>query len=612
MIADRLGFRRFFTAIIIIFFPALSYPSANSIIVQNGSMSVKLDSGWRFLFAGDDSSTNYVMSVEEDSLVSVNIPHVFPAKTPFSALPKGFGWYFRTLTIPDSFAGKDIFLEFEGVCLYADVFINGALVYKNTFAYMPFSLQLNQYLKENPSPRIAVRVDSRLHRNRIPDTEAKGWRIYGGICREVLLTAKPAMRIDSLQVRTIYRRSGSFELKCRIPKNGKQPWDSVIVSMTPQNENKATARFRIVDTNTSVTLKNVHSWSPEDPFRYRLVFIPYFGATPGAATVMFRGFCQLTVKGTRLFLNGKPCHLRGMARHDFIGLDGSPPSREQRLADLTDMKSLGVNFLRIAHFPQHRDVYELCDSIGLIVMDEMPAWKTDPKFLGSPAGREYGAAYMRELINIHGNYTSVCLWSIGNQFKSYKTSVADFVGEVAKAVKRADPSRMVTFCSYYYFWDKAFSYLDVISVNEYFGWELASLEMLTPMLDKINREWPKKPVLVSELGAQAKLGLRNRDARLAGPIKSMLGKDISEDHQALYIGAHMDSIRTRCRFVGGMVVWAYGDYMADLDKKRTSDMPQGINACGIVTADRKRKMAYETVKARYTAWSDPKIRCSEK
>ncbi|MCH5373672.1 MAG: hypothetical protein JJ992_06825 [Planctomycetes bacterium] len=261
----------------------------------------------------------------------------------------------------------------------------------------------------------------------------------------------------------------------------------------------------------------------------------------------------------------------------------------------------------MAHFPQHRDIYELCDSIGLLVMDEIPAWKTDPKFLGSREGREYGAAYMSDLIDAHGNYTSVCFWSVGNQFKSYKTAVADYVGAVAASIKRADPSRLVTFCSYYYFWDKAFSHVDVIAINEYFGWELASLEMLPPMLDKIHKEWPKKPVIVTELGAQAKRGQRNPQAHLAGPIKSMLGKDISEDHQALYIGAHMDTIRSRRGFVGGMVVWAYGDYMADLDKKRTPDMPEGINSCGILTADRERKMAYETVKQRYTAWRDSSI-----
>jgi hypothetical protein len=203
---------------------------------------------------------------------------------------------------------------------------------------------------------------------------------------------------------------------------------------------------------------------------------------------------------------------------------------------------------------------------------------------------------------VHGNYTCIGIWSVGNQFKSYKTSVADYVGYVTAAVKKTDPSRLVTFCSYYYFWDKAFSSVDVIAVNEYFGWELASLDMLGPMLDKIGREWPHKPVIVTELGAQARLGLRNPEAHLAGPIKSMLGKDISEDHQALYIQSHMDTIKTRERFVRGMSVWAYADYMADLNKARAPDMPVGSNSCGIVTEERRHKLSYDVVRRRYTGW----------
>ena len=288
----------------------------------------------------------------------------------------------------------------------------------------------------------------------------------------------------------------------------------------------------------------------------------------------------------------------------LLFLDGRPLSREQRLADLADIKSMGANFLRIAHFPQHRDIYELCDSIGLLVMDEIPAWKTNPKFLGSKAGREYGGTYMREMVAAHGNYTSLVIWSIGNQFKSYKTSVADFVGAVVSVVKQVDPSRLVTFCSYYYMWDKAFKSVDIIAINEYFGWELASLDMLPPMLDKIHKEWPDKPVIVSELGAQAQLGLRNGEPKLAGPIKSMLVKDISEDHQALFIAAHMDSIRSRHMFVNGMVVWDYNDYMANLNKKHAPGTPQGLNSCGIVTVNRERKLSYNVIRERYTAWLD--------
>jgi hypothetical protein len=196
------------------------------------------------------------------------------------------------------------------------------------------------------------------------------------------------------------------------------------------------------------------------------------------------------------------------------------------------------------------------------------------------------------------------MWSLGNQIGSYKTSVADYIASVSSEVKKADTSRLVTFCSFYYIWDKAFSYVDVIAINEYFGWELASLGMLAPMLDRINKDWPEKPVLVSELGAQAQWGFRNPHPKLAGAVRSIFSKDLSEDHQALFILSHLDTIWDKRSYVNGMVVWAYADYMTSQNKARTSDMPVGLNGCGIVTKDRERKLSYGVVKDRFTAFRD--------
>jgi beta-glucuronidase len=165
--------------------------------------------------------------------------------------------------------------------------------------------------------------------------------------------------------------------------------------------------------------------------------------------------------------------------------------------------------------------------------------------------------------------------------------------------RSADPSRLVTYCSYHYLWDRGFPYVDVISINEYFGWELASLPLLAGMLDKVHRAWPEKPVIVSEVGAQAGFGIHNFEPQLAGILTSMLSKDLSEEHQALYIGSHLDTIWAKRSYVNGVVVWAYADYFCRMNKARTTTMPAGINACGIVTTDRKRKQSYTTVKERF-------------
>jgi beta-galactosidase/beta-glucuronidase len=568
-----------------------------------GNDNFPLDNDWKFYFAGNDSNTALARYDPSRAYETINVPHTFPRKGINNTPLQGFGWYFKTINIPASFIDKDVFLKFEGACLRSEIFVDGVHAGKNDFAYMPFSIPLTPYIQGKTHVLLAVRVDNRLLSRQIPDNNARGWWMYGGLIREVYFSVRAKRRIDGAEFRTLHVTKDTFNLQIKL-KPKRHPWDSVAVSMTAVEKNSYHFKAAITGADTTFRIGGIHEWTPEFPYRYAFSLVPFFKGKAGDTLKLARGFCQLTSRKTKLYLNGRPYYLRGMARHDVLGDKGPLLTREERLRDLTDLKSLGVNFLRIAHFPQHRDIYELCDSLGLLVMDEIPAWKTDGQFLESKEGHSWGADYMKGLIAAHGNYTCICMWSIGNQFASFKTSVADFVGDVSAEIKKADPSRLVTFCSYYYIWDKAFSHVDVIAVNEYFGWELASLGMLGPMLDRINKDWPDKPVLISELGAQAARGFRNPDAALAGPIKSVLSKDISEDHQALFLRSHMDTIWNKRSYVNGMVVWAYSDYMSYMNKARTAEMPVGLNCCGIVTQDRKRKLSYEVVKNRYPGFRD--------
>jgi beta-galactosidase/beta-glucuronidase len=563
-----------------------------------------LDSNWRFFFAGKDSSIANARSGDASPAgETIALPHMFPQKGANSVPAQGFGWYFRDIEIPPSFIDKDVFLDFEGVCLRSEVFVDGVPAGGNAFAYMPFRVNLTPFLHGKARIRVAIRIDNRLLPRQFPDNNARGWWIYGGLIREVYLSARSKHRIDSAGIRTVHYAKDTFDLYLAL-KPSQVLWDSVSLTVALKDQQLQQHKATLTGTDTVLRIGGIHEWTPEFPVRYVFSMVPFFHGTAGDTLRLFRGFSQLTTRKEKLYLNGKPYYLRGMGRHDVLGNKGPLLTREERLRDLNDLKSLGVNFLRIAHFPQHRDIYELCDSLGLLVMDEIPAWKTDAGFLGSKNGKIYGAAYMKDLVAAHGNYTCICMWSLGNQIGSYKASVADYVASVSSEVKKADASRLVTFCSFYYIWDKAFSYVDVIAINEYFGWELASLGMLAPMLDKINKDWPGKPVIVSELGAQAGRGHRNPRPRLAGPVTSIFSKDLSEDHQALFIRSHLDTIWGRRSYVNGMVVWAYADYMTGQNKARTSDMPVGLNGCGIVTGDRQQKLSYSILKERYTSFRD--------
>ena len=570
--------------------------------VNEGCTIVPLND-WKFYFAGRDSSSSYSHFDSTRRYKDVTIPHTFPASRKNNVPRQGFGWYFRDVEVPELSSDKEIFLSSEGVSLLAKVFINGTYAGASSYPYLPFSINLTPFLKGQTKLHVAVMVDNRLIAGRLPDTRARGWWVYGGLIREIGLRVVPVPRIDDVRVFTIHRADDTFDLLLRFPRQDTA-WDSVSLSFSAPDGPPHVFRATVRSPDTVLRFGGIRPWTPESPLCYRFAFVPYFADRPGDTLRLWRGFCQLAARESQLFLNGNPYYLRGMARHDVLDSSGPLLSREERRADLCDMKSMGVNFLRIAHFPQHRDIYELCDSLGILVMDEIPAWKSDPLFLGSARVGAYGAGYARAMAEAHANYTCVCLWSLGNQLASYKTAIADYVSAASAEVKKCDPSRPVTYCSYYYQWDKAFSHVDVISVNEYFGWELASLGMLGPMLDKIKKEWPGRPVLVSEFGAQSKPGLRNPSARLAGVVKSMVSKDLSEDHHTLFLRSHMDTIWTRRDFVAGMVVWSYNDYMSYLNKARTPDMPFGLNACGMVTVSREKKKSWNVVQQRFNLFRD--------
>jgi beta-galactosidase/beta-glucuronidase len=583
----------YFSFLSLLLFSASFCPGASN----NGCPTVQLND-WKFYFAGKDSSLSYVYYDSTRRYQDAAVPHMFPCAGKNNEPRQGFGWYYRVLDVPASSSDKDVFLCFEGVALRSKVFVNGVFAGASDYAYLPFKINLTPFFRAGTALHLAVMVDNRLLDGSLPDTRARGWWNYGGLIREVSLRFVSRLRIDGVRVLTFYHAQDTFDLSLRLSPP-QERWDSVSLVFSAADTPSCVFNASLRGTDTVLRIGGVRAWTPESPVLYRFAFVPHFKGRPGDTMRLQRGFCQLTARGSRLFLNGNPCFLRGMSRHDVLGGRGPLLTREERRSDLCDMKAMGVNFLRIAHFPQHRDVYELCDSLGLLVMDEIPAWKSRAAFLGSKRGSAYGAGYVRAMVEAHGNYACVCLWSVGNQLASYKTALADYVGAAAGEAKRVDPSRPVTYCSYYYLWDKAFSRVDVIAVNEYFGWELASLDMLGPMIDKIHKDWPDKPVLVSEFGAQTKPGLRNPAAKLAGAVKSMLTKDLSEDHHQLFLRSHMDSIWTRRAFVGGMVVWSYNDYMSYLNKARTDDMPVGLNACGVVTRDRGKKLSWEIVRQRY-------------
>ena len=553
-----------------------------------------LISGWNFVFSDDGDTSSACVG---DSLIRtgrpVELPHMFPRSDREDPMT-GTGWYYTKIPVNEKWRSHGVTLYCPGAALWASAYVNRKPVFASSHAYLPFRVAIPPEALENDSIELHIRVDSRLPKNNIPDDNCKGWWIYGGLIRGLYLCTGPKDRIDSWNVFTKWVGKDTFRVDLSVESSGVAP-DSLSVEVRGAARDSVSRVSSSNGKSISFSLAGLKAWSPERPILHSFTVQTYRDGKLLDRISFRRGLCQLTAKSGSVQLNGERVFLRGVGRHDVVGDSGPMISRDQRIRNLVDIRQLGANLLRIAHFPQHPDIYYLCDSLGLLIMDEIPAWKTEPRFLCTPEGKSAGCDYMEAIIKEHGRYTSPQIWSIGNEFDGYRNCVAEYASEVTACIKALNPEYVVTYCSYFYMFDKAFAPLDIISINEYFGWHLASLGLLAKMLDKIHSDWPDKPVLISEFGAQSALNLRNRKAELAGPISSMLTNDLSEDHQSLFLTAHLDTIFARREFITGATVWAYNDFMAYSVKPRTRDMPYGLNSCGLVTRDRRPKLSHSAI-----------------
>jgi beta-galactosidase len=570
----------------VLFFAHKSFSATDTVSIRQ----------WLFRFVADDCSHSYASDTNLQKWQSVEIPHSFNLKESLGKHTTGYGWYKTELKIRSK-KDSEYFLEFDGVCLRSKVFINGLFAGECNQAYMPFKVNISKFIYDKNKVHIAVQVDNQLRQNDFPDHNCDGWWIYGGLIRGVRLASFPKNHIENCQIRTFYITDNKYLVIVSFDNVVIKP-DSLVLSIKDFNNSSVITKCfsNCPASPCSLVVNGVKPWNSDTPYLYNFSIMPYWKSKAGRLLHYKKGFAQLQVLNGSLNLNGKPIFLRGIGRHDVLGDKGPLLTRHERLADLVAIKSTGANMLRIAHFPQHQDIYELCDSLGLIVMDEMPAWKSYPGFLGDTLGQRMASEYMSSLISAHGNYTCIGIWCIGNEISSVENRIAMYVKYMADFTRRTDPSRLVTYTSYFYQFDKAYQYVDVASVNEYFGWYLGSINMLTSLFASIKKECPAKPIIVTEFGASASIGIRNPDASMPGPIVSVFTKDYSEDFQALFHQNQIETIWKNRKNCSGAVVWCYNDFMEYRERPNPEELQPGMNGMGLVTKDRKQKLALEVVK----------------
>ena len=371
------------------------------------------DSGWR------------VLNLPHDWAIEGDFSKDNPSGTGGGALPGGIGWYRKTFTPKNADKEKHFRIEFDGVYMNSEVFINGTLLGKRPYGYISFSYDLTPYLKWGEKNVIAVRVDNAEQPN-------SRWYSGCGIYRNVWLVKTGDIRVAQwgTQVTTtdVEAQMASLKVVTTVENAGKDTNAEVSVRSVMQDaEGNEVARAesslnaiagKTVDVSQNLKIESPRLWSVKQPYMYSLVTeilkdgkcIDHYVTPVGIRTFSFDA-----AKG--FMLNGEPTKINGVCMHHDLGCLGAAVNVRAIERQLQILKEMGCNGIRCSHNPPAPELLDLCDRMGFIVMDEaFDMWRK--KKTSHDYARyfdEWHEKDLRDFILRDRNHPSIFMWSIGNE-----------------------------------------------------------------------------------------------------------------------------------------------------------------------------------------------------
>ena len=483
-------------------------------------------------------------------------------------------WYEGSAVYVRNFAasvltGERQFLSFGAAAYAAYVFLNGEYLGWHQGASTPFRVEVTGKLKTDN--RLVIVVNNRRSPQRVP-MDNTDWFNYGGLHRSVDLVSVPATFIDRVSV--ALRPDGTFRhIDITLGVNGTQTSGDAAISI-PELSFEATLPVTAGEVTGGFDLAP-QLWSPAEPKLYD-VYVR-FGADEWHDRV---GFREVRVVGTDIVLNGLPIYLAGVCQHEESVTNGRTLTEAEIRENLRLAKELGCVYMRLAHYPHNELTARIADEVGMLLWEEVPVyWAID---FASPATFADADNQLRELILRDRNRASVIIWSVGNENADTDERLGFMSGLVASC-RELDSTRLVSAAclvdtSIPAIVDRLADRLDVIGINEYYGWYEPDFSRLPSVF--ANSELIK-PVIVCEFGADAVAGRR-------GPADEMF----TEDNQ-LAIYRLQRAVLSTIPYVKGTSPWILYDFRCP----RRANVAQGYyNRKGLLSADKThRKLAFSEV-----------------
>lgn len=567
---------------------------------------------------------------------TVTLPHCFNARdavNPDQNYYQGPGWYRTQLNIQQPYPNGRVLLHFEGAGQKTTVYVYTTKVAAHTGGYDEWSADItnavNDFLQSPAAKRykgkipISIRCDNTRDLEMIPSSMSD-FNVYGGLYRYVNIVYAPALSLENFQVQTqtdATGKEGTLTISTAFQDAANIGAGTLSVRiLDPQQRPVKTISQNITTTKgifqlPVISLKKPQLWSPDVPQRYTVEAT--LTSTAGVATTTVQtGFrhAEFVTHGPFL-LNGKRLLLQGTHRHeDHAGVAAA--MTEQMIRDeMILIKNMGANFIRLGHYQQSRIVLHLCDSLGILVWEEIPWCR------GGLGGDLYQAQARRMLTNLivqHRNHPSVILWGLGNEndwpgdFPEFdKQKIRAFMTELNTLAHQLDSTRNTTirrcdFCK---------DIVDVYSPSIWAGWyrgryteyKAESLSEIAKVPHFFHAEWgadshqgryaedPEKFIkqIATGNGADERTG---DFALTGGNARASKDGDWSESYAVNLVDWHLKEQETMPQLTGS-AYWVFKDFSTPL---RPENPVPYVNQKGIVGRDLRPKEIYYVFQSYWT------------
>lgn len=585
--------------------------------MSSGRMVFDLSGIWDFKLLDGDEETFPDAGLCLKESVPMPVPSsyndIYPGKE--FADHVGNMVYQRKITVTEQMKQGRLVLRFGSVTHSAKVYLNGEYLGSHKGGFLPFSFEIAGKVHAGEN-LLTVFVNNivdyttlpcgRMVTEKYPGAVERTVNLpnfdfynYSGIMRPVWLYTTPPTYIQDIEV--FGKTDGSFIWKIKAAGETAENAEILIRVLDADGGCVFTGEKLCGEGN----IENVHLWSTQTPYLYRLhVCLHGADGSVDEYTEEF-GFREISIENCRILLNGEPVYLKGFGKHEEGGTRGRGTDIALMTKDLGLLQWICANSFRTSHYPNSEEMMQLCDKMGILVVDESPAVGLNTGFTatgllgGNPQGTwaalntaEHHRTVMEELVARDKNHPCVIAWSVANEPASQEEGAKEYFEPLVKLTREQDiqhrPVTIVTYEGSTPETCKVAELCDFLMLNRYRGWYDTEGDLegaaakLKAELEGFHRRCPDKPIMLGEYGADTIMGLHDINARL-----------FTEEYQTAFMKAYGE-VFDSLPYITGEHVWVFADFATAENIKRVDG-----NKKGIFTRDRRPKQAAYFLKERW-------------